>query len=340
MSEKNYSDRFSAEQLERELHRVKKKRFAKKPKNVSGDRVSEYLKEYISEDRSSAVYSAEPIKPAGQKAAIGDSAGETQNTVTGDISRETTKKAETEQLPEKTKFHFIKKDKPVKQEQQLQKLSPREQEKLDKIEREKAFEVLVGLSKKHSEPAEEDVSSKLIEAEISRVKHKREYGRVLRETIIILLGVAAVAVLISMLFLPVLRVTGSSMEPTLHSDEIVVCAKYSDFKRGDIVAFYFNNKVLLKRVIGTPGDIIEIEDGGSVIVNGEKLTEAYAENVSLGECDLEFPVQVPENRLFVMGDNRETSIDSRSSEIGYIADEYIIGRVFFRAWPLSKLGTF
>ena len=179
-----------------------------------------------------------------------------------------------------------------------------------------------------------------LEEELTRVKHKREYGRMLRETVIILLGVAAIAVLISMLFLPVLRVTGSSMEPTLLSDDIVICRKTDDLDKGDIAAFYFNNKVLLKRVIGVAGDVISISDSGEVTVNGSVVDEPYIDHLSIGECDLDFPFQVPENRIFVLGDNRETSIDSRSNAIGCIADEYIIGKVIFRAWPFGRLGTF
>ena len=160
-----------------------------------------------------------------------------------------------------------------------------------------------------------------------------------RETIVILLGVAAAAVLISMLFLPVLRVTGSSMEPTLSSDDIVLCSRYSKLRKGDIAAFYFNNKVLLKRVIGVSGDVINISENGDVTVNGKEVDEPYIKEMSLGECDLEFPFQVPENRIFVLGDNRSTSIDSRSSAVGCIADEYIIGKVFLRAFPFSKINT-
>ena len=178
-----------------------------------------------------------------------------------------------------------------------------------------------------------------LEAELSRVKHKREYGRMFRETIVILLGVAASAVLISMLFLPVLRVTGSSMEPTLSSDDIVLCSRYSKLRKGDIAAFYFNNKVLLKRVIGVSGDVINITEDGDVLVNGKEVNEPYIKEMSLGECDLKFPFQVPENRIFVLGDNRSTSIDSRSSAVGCIADEYIIGKVFLRAFPFNKINT-
>ena len=177
-----------------------------------------------------------------------------------------------------------------------------------------------------------------LEAELTRVRHKREYGRTLRGTIYILVVVAAVAFLIASLFLPVLRVYGTSMEPTLKNKEIVVALKGSEFQRGDIVAFYYNNKILLKRVIGVAGDQIVIEKDGTVFVNGEELNEPYISEKSLGECDLTFPYQVPENRIFVMGDHRDVSIDSRSSTIGCIADEAIVGRVALRVWPLNQFG--
>ena len=154
-----------------------------------------------------------------------------------------------------------------------------------------------------------------------------------------LLVVAAVAVLISMLFLPVLRVTGTSMTPTMQNDELVICRKRSDFKSGDIIAFYYNNKILLKRVIGVSGDWINIEPDGTVYVNGEELDEPYVQEKAFGECDIEFPYQVPDERVFVMGDHRLTSIDSRSTTVGCIADEYIIGKVFLRIWPWEVIGT-
>ena len=151
--------------------------------------------------------------------------------------------------------------------------------------------------------------------------------------------VPAAAVLAAMLFFPIFRVTGSSMEPTLNAKEIVVCLKSSRFQSGDLVAFYYNNKVLLKRVIGTAGDTIEIDDSGNVFVNGSQLDEPYITKKSLGQCDIDFPYQVPDNRIFVMGDNRETSVDSRTTAVGCIADEYVIGKVFLRVWPLERLGS-
>ena len=188
------------------------------------------------------------------------------------------------------------------------------------------------------EDTKEIATVEQLEKELKRVRHTKEYGRTLRGTIYILLVVAAVAFLIATLFLPVLRVYGTSMEPTLKNKEIVVALKGSEFKRGDIVAFYYNNKILLKRVIGVAGDQIVIEKDGTVFVNGEKLEEPYISGKSLGECDLSFPYQVPDNRIFVMGDHRDVSIDSRSSTIGCIADESIVGKVAIRVWPLNEIG--
>ena len=176
--------------------------------------------------------------------------------------------------------------------------------------------------------------------ELRRIRYRKDYRKMLANTVSSLIVVAAVAVLISMLFLPVLRVTGTSMTPTMMNDELVICSKRSNFKSGDVVAFYFNNKILLKRVIGTAGDVIDVTEDGFVYVNGEMLDEPYVSEHAFGECDIELPYQVPENRIFVMGDHRATSIDSRSSTIGCIADEYIIGRVILRIYPFRNIRTF
>ncbi len=176
--------------------------------------------------------------------------------------------------------------------------------------------------------------------ELQRIRYKKDYRKMLANTISSLIVVAAIAVLISMLFLPVLRVTGTSMTPTLMNDELVICSKRSNFKSGDVVAFYFNNKILLKRVIGTAGDVIDVTEDGFVYVNGEMLDEPYVSEHAFGECDIELPYQVPENRIFVMGDHRATSVDSRSSTIGCIADEYIIGRVILRIYPFKNIKIF
>lgn len=177
-----------------------------------------------------------------------------------------------------------------------------------------------------------------LEQELKRVKNRSEYFRLLRSTLASLIVVAAAAVLISMLFLPILRVTGKSMSPTLKNDELVMCRKTGDFKRGDIIAFYYNNKILLKRVIGVSGDVIDIANDGTVSVNGKKIDEPYISDLSLGECDIKLPYQVPDERVFVMGDHRSVSIDSRSSSIGCIAEEAVVGKVIFRLTPFKRLG--
>ena len=169
--------------------------------------------------------------------------------------------------------------------------------------------------------------------EIKRIRYIKEYHRMLSNTVSSLIVVAAVAVLISMLFLPVLRVTGTSMAPTFMNDELVICNKRGNFKSGDVVAFYFNNKILLKRVIGTAGDVIDIKEDGTVYLNGEVLDEPYVNEKALGECDIKLPYQVPDNRIFVMGDHRSTSV-------GCIADEYIIGKVILRIWPFKFIDSF
>lgn len=179
-----------------------------------------------------------------------------------------------------------------------------------------------------------------LSAEIKRIRYLKEYRRMLSSTVSSLIVVAAVAVLISMLLLPVLRVTGTSMTPTFSNDELVICNKRSNFKSGDVVAFYFNNKILLKRVIGTAGDVIDIKEDGTVYVNGEPLDEPYISEKAFGECDIKLPYQVPDNRIFVMGDHRSVSVDSRSTTVGCIADEYIIGKVILRIWPFESISIF
>lgn len=177
-----------------------------------------------------------------------------------------------------------------------------------------------------------------LNSEVRRINYRKNYVRTLYTTVASLIVVAAVAVLITMLFLPVLRVTGTSMTPTLLNNELLICSKRGDFETGDIVAFYYNNKILLKRIIGTSGDTIDIKEDGTVLLNGEELDEPYINEKALGECDIKLPYQVPDNRLFVMGDHRSVSIDSRSTSVGCIADEYVIGRVILRLWPFEAIG--
>lgn len=174
--------------------------------------------------------------------------------------------------------------------------------------------------------------------ELNRERYKRRYFLVIRSTVYSLITVAAVAVLVATLWLPVLQIYGHSMAPTLIEGEIVVTVKNSDFKPGDVVAFYYNNKILVKRVIGTPGDWIEIDEEGRVRVNQILLEEPYVQEYALGECDIEMPYQVPDGRIFVMGDNRATSVDSRSTTVGCISEEEIVGKIVFVVWPMEQFG--
>ena len=175
-----------------------------------------------------------------------------------------------------------------------------------------------------------------LKKELKRERYKRRYRRLLRSTVNALIVVAAIAALIATLLLPVLQIAGTSMEPSLNDGDIVLLMKTDNMEAGDLCAFYYSNKILIKRIIATPGDYLWIEADGTVYLNGEPLDEPYVSQKALGECDIEFPYQVPENNYFVMGDHRETSIDSRSSVIGCIAEDQIIGKIFCKFWPLSE----
>ena len=176
-------------------------------------------------------------------------------------------------------------------------------------------------------------------AELERVKYKRRYKRVLRSTVYTLIVVAAVAVLVATIWMPVLQIYGASMAPTLDEGDIVITVKGSDFAPGDLVAFYMGNKILVKRCIAGPGQWVDIDADGNVYVDGKLLDEPYLTEKALGDCDIKLPYQVPDNRYFCMGDHRSTSVDSRSTTVGCVSEEQIVGKIVFRIWPLPDFGT-
>ena len=183
-----------------------------------------------------------------------------------------------------------------------------------------------------------ELDTESVENELNRVKYKRRFNSTLRSTIYALITVAATAVLVSMLFLPVLQIYGSSMTPSITDGDIVVAVKGSKFETGEVVAFYYNNKILIKRVIAQAGDWVDMTEEGDVIVNNEVLEEPYILDKDFGETNIKLPYQVPEGRIFVMGDHRAISIDSRNTTVGPVAQEQIVGKVKFRIWPLNQFG--
>ena len=193
----------------------------------------------------------------------------------------------------------------------------------------------MGKSKNNELPQLEQLQN-----ELNRVKHNSRFRKLLRSTIYTLVVVAACAVLIAVIFLPVLRIYGSSMEPTLNESEIVVSikGKGGNIEQGDIVGVYYGNKVLVKRCIATEYQWVDIDEDGNVFVDGVKLDEPYVVEKSFGKTDIDLPYQVPDNTIFVMGDHRETSIDSRNTSVGCINLEDVVGKIVFRVWPLVDLG--
>ena len=183
------------------------------------------------------------------------------------------------------------------------------------------------------------VTTKELQTEIDRVAYQRKFRDTLRSTIFILITAAAAAVLIATLVLPIFRIVGTSMSPTLDEGNIVLALKDKNVQQGDLVAFYYNNRVLVKRVIAKSGEWVSIDAGGNVYVNDQLLDESYLKEKSLGSCDLEFPYQVPDGTVFVMGDHRDVSIDSRTKAMGCISKDEMIGKLWIRIWPLNQFGA-
>lgn len=176
-----------------------------------------------------------------------------------------------------------------------------------------------------------------LKRELKRERYRRSYGMTLRSTIFSLVCVAAVAVLVATLYLPVLQTYGTSMAPTLDDGDIVVSLKTGQLETGDVVAFYYNNRILVKRVIAGSGDWVDIREDGAVFVNGEELDEPYVSEQSKGSCNIDLPYQVPDGRWFVMGDHRAVSVDSRDRAVGCVSEEQIVGRLTYRIWPLNHM---
>ena len=177
-----------------------------------------------------------------------------------------------------------------------------------------------------------------LERELRRVKYRRSYRRVLKSTIFTLITVAAVAVLIAMLWMPVLRIYGASMAPVLEDGEIVIIAKGAQFEQGDVIAFYYNNKILIKRVIAFAGEWVNIDENGNVSVNDRPLEEPYLTEKARGNVNIDLPYQVPDGTLFVMGDHRLTSADSRNTAVGCVTQDQLVGKVLLRVWPFDRIG--
>lgn len=188
---------------------------------------------------------------------------------------------------------------------------------------------------KHEKIDYKTLTSKQIEEELKREVYKSKYSKILKSTVYSLITVAAVAVLIATMMLPVLQVSGSSMFPVFDTGDIVVSVKTKNLEQGDIVAFYHGNKILIKRVIAGPGSWVTIDDDGNVYVNNEKLEEEYVKEKRLGNSDIEYPYQVPDGHWFVLSDARDNLIDSRNSEVGCVSDESLIGKILFRIWPFK-----
>ena len=178
-----------------------------------------------------------------------------------------------------------------------------------------------------------------LKAELNRETYNSRFKSVFFSTVYTLVIVAAAAVLVATIWMPVLQISGASMTPTLGEGEIVVSVKGSYFEPGDLVAFYLGNKILVKRCIAGPGQWVDIDEDGTVYVDGKELSEPYLTEKALGDCDIELPYQVPDNRFFCMGDHRSTSVDSRNTNVGCVSEEQIVGKIVFRVWPVQQFGA-
>ncbi|MBQ6387206.1 MAG: signal peptidase I [Ruminococcus sp.] len=186
--------------------------------------------------------------------------------------------------------------------------------------------------------AENLPTTEQLEEELKRERTKKEGNRLVRNIIFALITVSAAAVLVATLFLPILQIYGTSMTPTLTEGDIVVSVKGAQFERGDVISFYYNNKILVKRVIAFEGEYVNIGEDGTVYINNKAIEEPYLIGKAFGECDLKLPYQIPAGKIFVLGDHRDTSVDSRSSVMGCVSEEQIVGKIIMRVWPITRMG--
>lgn len=197
----------------------------------------------------------------------------------------------------------------------------------------------IGKKKEEKKISFKDISIDDLEKEISREKYVHSYSRILKSTIYILIIIIAVSSIFATILMPVVEVTNSSMKPLLNDGEIILTIKNASLKQGDLVAFYHGNKILIKRVIGVAGDVVNIDIQGNVYVNGNLLKEDYVKELKKGDVSVNFPMQVSDGSVFVLSDERDNLIDSRMDEIGCVKKDDVIGKVFFRIWPIKQLGS-
>lgn len=194
------------------------------------------------------------------------------------------------------------------------------------------------MEQKTSGSGDVQLSSEQVREELNRVNTRAKFYSLMMNSVYTLIVVAACAVLVAVIFLPVLRIYGTSMKPALNEGEIVVSIKGTKVNRGDILGVYYGSKLLIKRCIATERQWVEIDKDGNVYVDGEYLDEPYLTEKALGECNIDMPYQVPDGTIFVLGDHRETSIDSRNTSVGCISVEEVVGKIIFRIWPLNSFG--
>lgn len=180
-------------------------------------------------------------------------------------------------------------------------------------------------------------STKELEAELHNEKYKSKYKKILKSTVYVLLIVVAISAIVATLVFPVLKIYGTSMSPVVNNGDVVVAVKKNKFNSSDVVAFYYNNRILVKRIIATPQDWVNIDEDGKIYVNNVLLDESYTYGKTV-QGDIEYPFQVPSDSYFVLSDQREIMVDSRNKEIGCIKQEDIVGKVVFKVWPIGRFG--